>query len=57
MIDSKSETRDGMHIEWDIGIEMSDGVVLRADGIEVDKDAILQRVRELKEGDEGGVRG
>ena len=31
MIDSKSETRDGMHIDWDIGIAMSDGAVLRAD--------------------------
>ena len=27
----KSETRDGMHIEWDVPISMDDGVVLRAD--------------------------
>jgi predicted acyl esterase len=27
----KSEIRDGMRIDWDIPIEMEDGVVLRAD--------------------------
>ena len=27
----KSEVRDGMHIEWDVPIEMDDGLVLRAD--------------------------
>ncbi|HZD91790.1 MAG TPA: CocE/NonD family hydrolase [Pseudolabrys sp.] len=27
----KSETRDGMQIDWDVPIEMDDGVVLRAD--------------------------
>jgi hypothetical protein len=27
----RSEERDGMHIEWDVPIEMDDGVVLRAD--------------------------
>ncbi len=26
-----TETRDGMRIDWDVGIEMDDGVVLRAD--------------------------
>lgn len=31
MADYKSETRDGMIIEWDAPIEMSDGVVLRCD--------------------------
>jgi predicted acyl esterase len=28
---AKSEVRDGMQIEWDVPIEMDDGVVLRAD--------------------------
>ena len=28
---AKSEIRDGMQIDWDIGIEMDDGLVLRAD--------------------------
>jgi predicted acyl esterase len=28
---SHSETRDGMFIEWDVPIEMDDGIVLRAD--------------------------
>ena len=27
----QSETREGMRIEWDVGIEMDDGVVLRGD--------------------------
>ena len=27
----KSEVRDGMRIDWDLGIEMDDGLVLRAD--------------------------
>jgi uncharacterized protein len=27
----KSEVRDGMRIEWDVPIEMDDGLVLRAD--------------------------
>ena len=27
----KSEVRDGMQIDWDVPIEMEDGVVLRAD--------------------------
>ena len=27
----RSETRDGMHIDWDVPIEMDDGLVLRAD--------------------------
>ena len=27
----KSEIRDGMQIDWDVPIEMDDGVVLRAD--------------------------
>jgi uncharacterized protein len=27
----KSELRDGMHIDWDVGITMDDGLVLRAD--------------------------
>jgi hypothetical protein len=27
----RSETRDGMHIDWDVQIEMDDGLVLRAD--------------------------
>ena len=31
MIDSKSEIRDGMRIDWDAPVEMDDGVVLRAD--------------------------
>ena len=28
---AKSETRDGMQIEWDVPIPMDDGTVLRAD--------------------------
>jgi predicted acyl esterase len=28
---SKSEIRDGMHIDWNVGIAMDDGLVLRAD--------------------------
>src|SRR5215468_582912 len=31
MTEMKSETRDGMRIEWDAPIPMDDGVVLRAD--------------------------
>jgi predicted acyl esterase len=31
MADMKSETRDGMRIDWDAPIRMDDGVVLRAD--------------------------
>ena len=31
MNDTKTEIRDGMHIDWDIPIEMEDGIVLRAD--------------------------
>jgi hypothetical protein len=27
----RSESRDGMHIDWDVPIEMDDGIVLRAD--------------------------
>ncbi len=27
----RSETRDGMHIDWDVPIAMDDGIVLRAD--------------------------
>lgn len=27
----KSETRDGLHIQWDAPVPMDDGVVLRAD--------------------------
>ena len=27
----RSETRDGMHIDWDVPITMDDGLVLRAD--------------------------
>jgi predicted acyl esterase len=30
-MESKSEIRDGMQIEWDVPIEMDDGLVLRAD--------------------------
>ena len=28
---AKTETRDGMHIDWDAPIPMDDGVVMRAD--------------------------
>lgn len=28
---TKSQMRDGMRIDWDVAIEMNDGVVLRAD--------------------------
>jgi predicted acyl esterase len=31
MTEMKSETRDGMHVDWDAPITMDDGVVLRAD--------------------------
>ncbi len=31
MADFKSDVRDGMRIDWDVPIEMDDGVVLRAD--------------------------
>ena len=31
MNDTKTEIRDGMHIDWDIPIEMEDGIALRAD--------------------------
>src|SRR6202050_5923172 len=31
MTEMKSETRDGMRIDWDVPIAMDDGVVLRAD--------------------------
>jgi hypothetical protein len=31
MAESKSEIRDGMQIDWDVPIQMDDGVVLRAD--------------------------
>jgi uncharacterized protein len=31
MDQAKSETRDGMHIDWDVPIVMDDGLVLRAD--------------------------
>src|SRR5215471_5339337 len=31
MTEMKSETRDGMRIDWDVAIEMDDAVVLRAD--------------------------
>jgi len=31
MVQFKSEIRDGMRIDWDVPIEMDDGVVLRAD--------------------------
>jgi uncharacterized protein len=30
-ITQKSETRDGMRIDWDVAIPMDDGAVLRAD--------------------------
>ena len=29
--DFKSEVRDGMRIDWDVPVEMDDGIVLRAD--------------------------
>ena len=31
MTDFTSETRDGMHIDWDVPIRADDGLVLRAD--------------------------
>ena len=31
MIEARSEVRDGMRIDWDVPIEMNDGLVLRAD--------------------------
>lgn len=31
MLEQRSETRDGMRIDWDVPVEMDDGVVLRAD--------------------------
>jgi len=31
MADYRSEIRDGMHIDWDVPIEMDDGILLRAD--------------------------
>ena len=31
----RSETRDGMRIDWDVPITMDDGLVLRADGSEI----------------------
>jgi uncharacterized protein len=31
MSDYRSEVRDGMHIDWDVPIEMDDGLTLRAD--------------------------
>jgi len=31
MTEHRTETRDGMHIDWDVPIEMDDGLVLRAD--------------------------
>ena len=31
MDQAKSETRDGMRIDWDVPITMDDGLVLRAD--------------------------
>lgn len=31
MPEHRSETRDGMHIDWDVPIEMDDGIVLSAD--------------------------
>ena len=31
MSDFETEIRDGMRIDWDVPIEMEDGVVLRAD--------------------------
>ena len=31
MSDFESEIRDGMRIDWDVPIEMDDGLVLRAD--------------------------
>ncbi len=30
-LQQRTETRDGMHVDWDIPIKMDDGVVLRAD--------------------------
>src|SRR5262245_59684141 len=33
MTETKSETRDGMRIDWDAAIHMDDRVVLRADGV------------------------
>ncbi len=38
MSDFKSEVRDGMRIDWDVPIEMDDGVVLRADVFRPDDD-------------------
>ena len=35
-----TETRDGMRIDWDVGIEMDDGVVLRADVFRPDNDGV-----------------
>ena len=32
-LQSRSETRDGMRIHWDVPIEMEDGLVLRADTV------------------------
>ena len=31
MSEYKSEVRDGMRIDWDVPVEMDDGVVLRCD--------------------------
>lgn len=39
MTDDKSEVRDGMRIDWDVPIEMDDGLVLRADIYRPDDDA------------------
>src|SRR3546814_6164584 len=30
-VEQRSEIRDGMRVDWDVPIEMDDGVVLRAD--------------------------
>ena len=30
-LEGRTEIRDGMHVTWDVGIEMDDGIVMRAD--------------------------
>jgi len=39
LTEAKTKTRDGIRIDWDVGIEMDDGVILRSDIFRPDDDS------------------
>ena len=46
----KSELRDGMRIDWDVPIEVDDGLVLKADVLRPDSPSRYPELRPLRQG-------